>query len=161
MLSIKGGTEGENTTAQMAQGGRDIVEGQDSKSHWIAAFDSQPSGTDDDGLVKQTRDDEDGTTITTYGKTESDNGSKTTTFGKTENITENRTYGHTIGSAGGMTHGEQIANMTTGSHNLHAHGNIGVMSTQDMIRQERDVDLFNIYDIIIEDFKMRFCLLIY
>ena len=232
----EGGTEGESTTAQMAQGGQDVVNGTDTKGHWVAGFDSTPSGQND-GLVKQTRDQDDATTTTAYGKTESDTGSKTTTFGKTEsesdntaygktesesdttaygktesnagskttnfgktesesdttaygktesdtgsktttfgktesesdttaygkteNITEQRTYGQTIQKSGNVTHGEQIATTNEGSHNLHAHGNIGVTTTQKLIREQRDIDLFNLYDIIIEDFKMRFCILIY
>ena len=168
----EGGTQGEATTAQMAQGGRDVVTGADTKGHWIAGFDSAPSGQDD-GLVKQTRDQDDATTTTAYGKTESDNGSKTTTFGKTEsesdtnaygkteNISEQRTYGQTIQKAGNMTHGEQIATTNEGEHELHAHGNIGVTTTQKLIREQREIDLFNLYDIIIEDFKMRFCILVY
>ena len=168
----EGGTQGETTTAQMAQGGQDVVTGADTKGHWIAGFDSAPSGQDD-GLVKQTRDQDDATTTTAYGKTESDNGSKTTTFGKTEsesdttaygkteNVQETRTYGQTIQKAGNLTHGEQIATTNEGSHELHAHGNIGVTTTQKLIREQRDIELFNLYDIIIEDFKMRFCILVY
>ncbi len=41
------------------------------------------------------------------------------------------------------------------------HGNIGVTSTQSMIREQRDVVQFDIYDFIIQDFKGRFCLLVY
>ena len=220
----EGGTQGEATTAQMAQGGQDVVTGSDTKGHWVAGFNSAPSGQDD-GLVKQTRDQDDATTTTAYGKTESDNGSKTTTFGKTEsesdttaygktesdmgskttnfgktesssdataygktesgtgskttnfgktesesdttaygkteNVTEQRTYGQTIQKAGNITHGEQIATTNEGSHESHAHGNVGVTTTQKLIREQRDIDLFNLYDIIIEDFKMRFCILIY
>lgn len=40
-------------------------------------------------------------------------------------------------------------------------GNIGIMSTQDLIKQQREVVQFNIIDYIINDFKNRFCLLIY
>ena len=40
-------------------------------------------------------------------------------------------------------------------------GNIGVTTTQQMIEAERDVVKFNIVDYIVEDFKQRFCLLIY
>ena len=194
----EGGTEGESTTSQMAQGGQDVVTGSDTKGHWIAGFDSTASGQND-GLVKQTRDQDDANTTTAYGKTESDNGSKTTTFGKTEsgsdataygktesetgskttnfgktesesdttaygkteNVTETRTYGQTIQKAGNITHGEQIDTTNEGSHELHAHGNIGVTTTQKLIREQRDIELFNLYDIIIEDFKMRFCILIY
>lgn len=42
-----------------------------------------------------------------------------------------------------------------------AFGNIGVTTTQQMIEAERDVVKFNIVDYIVEDFKRRFCLLIY
>ena len=38
---------------------------------------------------------------------------------------------------------------------------IGVTTTQELIREQRDIDLFNLYDKIIEDFKMRFCILVY
>ena len=44
---------------------------------------------------------------------------------------------------------------------IHRAGNIGVTTTQKLIREEREIDLFNLYDIIIEDFKMRFCILVY
>lgn len=195
----EGGTQGENTTAQMSQGGQDVVTGSDTKGHWIAGFNPNTPVAPDDGLLKQTRDQDDATTTTTYGKTERDTGSKTTNFGKTENgsdatafgktesetgskttsfgktesesdttaygktenVTEQRTYGQTIQKAGNMTHGEQIDTTNSGQHTLHAHGNIGVTTTQKLIREQREIDLFNLYDIIIEDFKMRFCILVY
>ena len=197
--NTEGGTQGESSTGNLTLGGSDRVAGTDTKGHWIAGFDSAPVSASDDGLVKQTRDQDDATTTTTYGKTESTNetstttfgktengsdataygktesttGSSTTTFGKTENgsdataygktenITEQRTYGQTIGKTGGLTHGEQVRTTEEGSHELHAHGNIGVTTTQELIREQRAIDLFNLYDIIIEDFKMRFCILVY
>lgn len=160
MSRRNGGTETENTTSSVEQGGQDETTGTDTKGHWIAGFNSQPSGQDD-GLVKQTRDQDDATTTTEYGKTEDGTGSKTTTFGKTETNKDETTYGHTIGKTGGLTHGEQVATTNEGEHELHAHGNIGVTTTQKLIREQRDIDLFNLYDIIIEDFKMRFCILVY
>ena len=180
----EGGSETENTTSSVELGGQDQTTGTDTKGHWVAGFDSQPAGQND-GLVKQTRDQDDATTTTTYGKTEDGEGSKTTTFGKTntdtetttfgktetnkdettygktENVQETKTYGGTIGKTGGVTHGEQVATTNEGEHELHAHGNIGVTTTQKLIREQRNIDLFNLYDIIIEDFKMRFCILIY
>ena len=168
----EGGTESEATTGHSELSGSDEVIGEDTKGHWTAGFDSTASGQSD-GLVKQTRDQDDATTTTNYGKEEDSTGSKTTTFGKTENNTEElaygktenvqetRTYGQTIQKAGNMTHGEQIATTNEGSHELHAHGNIGVTTTQKLIREQRDIELFNLYDIIIEDFKMRFCILVY
>ena len=44
---------------------------------------------------------------------------------------------------------------------IHSRGNIGTMSTQEMVGRERDIANFNLYDIITEDFKQRFCLLVY
>ena len=196
-----GGTEGEATTHQLTNGGSDVVSGTDTKGHWIAGFDSQPVSADNDGLVKQTRDQDNATTTTQYGKTENGTGNKTTTFGKTvdtdssetttfgktvdtdssetttfgktetnkdettygrtENVQETKTYGETVNKTGGLTHGEQVQTTSDGEHELHAHGNIGVTTTQKLIREQRDIDLFNVYDIIIEDFKMRFCILVY
>ncbi len=40
-------------------------------------------------------------------------------------------------------------------------GNIGVTTTQQMIKEEREVQDFNIYDVIIQDFKHRFCVMVY
>lgn len=139
-----GGTEG--VTTSLAKTGQDSVTGTDTKGHWKAAFDSTASG-DDDGLVKETRDQDDGSTTTTYGNTET--GGSTTTFGKTQSITEGKTYG------------SQLSSSKSGTHTLRAHGNIGVTTTQEMIRQQREIEQFNLYDIIIDDFRNRFCILVY
>lgn len=173
MTRREGGTEGENTTSNIEQGGQDEVTGNDVKGHWVAGFNPGTPTPPSDGLLKQTRDEDDAHTITEYGKTEDETGTKTTTFGKTEtnkdettygrteNVQETKTYGETIGKTGGLTHGEQVATTNEGEHELHAHGNIGVTTTQKLIREQREIDLFNLYDIIIEDFKMRFCILVY
>ena len=139
-----GGTEG--VASSVAKTGQDSISGTDTKGHWKAGFDSTASG-DNDGLVKETRDQDDGTTTTVYGNTET--GSSTTTFGKTQSVTEGKTYG------------SQLATYRNGSHTLRAHGNIGVTTTQEMIRQQREIETFNIYDIIIDDFRNRFCILVY
>ena len=49
----------------------------------------------------------------------------------------------------------------TGSITTTRQGNIGVTSTQSLIKEQRDVVQFNIMDYIINDFKNRFCLLVY
>lgn len=181
-----GGTESEATTGSLDTSGSDTVSGTDTKGHWIAGFDATPSGQND-GLVKQTRDEDTASTTTAYGKEEDSTSSKTTTFGKTvdedttennsyeksedtttttaygkvENVTESKTYGQTIGRQESIAHGETVETTNEGSHELHAHGNIGVTTTQKLIREQRDIERFNLYDIITEDFKMRFCILIY
>lgn len=40
-------------------------------------------------------------------------------------------------------------------------GNIGVTTTQQMIEAERNIDQFNIYDYIVNNFKNAFCVLVY
>lgn len=144
-----GGTNTDSTSYSVQQGGHDTVSGTDTKGHWIAGFNSLPSSSNEDGLVKQTRDQDTASTTTTYGKTETGTGTQATQFGKTENAQETKTYG------------EQVATTNDGEHTLHAHGNIGVTTTQKLIKEQRQVDLFNVYDIIIEDFKMKFCILVY
>ena len=47
------------------------------------------------------------------------------------------------------------------SETIRAHGNIGVTTTMQMIKEQRDIVKFNLYDIITEEFKLRFCILIY
>lgn len=48
-----------------------------------------------------------------------------------------------------------------GTTDIRSFGNIGVTTTQQMIEQERETALFNIYDTIIQSFKHRFCVLVY
>ena len=40
-------------------------------------------------------------------------------------------------------------------------GNIGVTTTQQMIKEEREIDLFNIYREIANSFKKEFCIMLY
>ena len=40
-------------------------------------------------------------------------------------------------------------------------GNIGVVTTQSMIREEREISDFSIYDVIVQDFKEKFCVIVY
>lgn len=49
----------------------------------------------------------------------------------------------------------------TATRSGRAYGNIGVTTTQQMIEQERNISLFDIDHVIIDDFKKTFCLLIY
>lgn len=96
----------------------------------------------------------------------------------TGSLTEQNTAFNT----GLADHAKEITdndNVTTGSENTsenesgttkreltHArtgrtHGNIGVTTSQQMIQSEREVAMFNIYDIIAESFIENFCLIVY
>lgn len=46
-------------------------------------------------------------------------------------------------------------------HDLHMFGNIGVTTTQQMIKEQREVVQFNLTDYIVSDFKRHFCVMIY
>ena len=61
----------------------------------------------------------------------------------------------TLGST--ITHGGN----DTLTHNFSRHGNIGVTTSQQMITQEREVAQFNLIELIINEFKEQFCLLVY
>lgn len=41
------------------------------------------------------------------------------------------------------------------------HGNIGVTTTQQMIKEEREIADWSLYQVIIDDFKTRFCIMVY
>lgn len=55
----------------------------------------------------------------------------------------------------------QISASRTATRRGRAYGNIGVTTTQQMIEQERNISLFDIDHVIIDDFKKTFCLMIY
>ena len=135
-----GGTDTNGNTK--TKSGSNSTSGSATNGHWVAGFDSSPSGGSD-GLVKQTRDEGNRSETTTQRETETDNGSYT--YGKTDTL----------------RHGETVENKNNNIHFLHAHGNIGVTTTQKLIKEERQIDRFNPYDMIIEDYKMRFCILVY
>ena len=42
-----------------------------------------------------------------------------------------------------------------------AYGNIGVTTTQQMLDAERKTALYNIIDVIVSEFKARFCIMVY
>ena len=75
--------------------------------------------------------------------------SGSTTYGKTN--TNTTRYGHTNNNAFSKNDTE----------NIRAFGNIGVTTTQQMIEQERETAKFNIFQVILDEFKQRFCVLVY
>ena len=53
------------------------------------------------------------------------------------------------------------ASDTSSIHTGRVHGNIGVMSTQELLKRELELDKFNVYNQIVDMFLREFCLLIY
>ena len=75
-------------------------------------------------------------------------------------------HGHsqtlTHGLQNTFLHGEQVDNDATMTRRSTIHGNIGVTTSQQMLEQELEVTpKLNIFSIIIESFKNRFCLMVY
>lgn len=78
-----------------------------------------------------------------------------------ETVTDSGTRSQTTSSTDSRTQsGTDTGTVETEYTDLEQ-GNIGVTTTQQMIQAERDLVRFNIYDLIIDDFKQRFCVLIY
>ena len=69
----------------------------------------------------------------------------------------------TVNNSSGVTYGHTNVNSYNKNDNetIRAHGNIGVTTTQQMIDQERKTAEFNIYNVIANEFKQRYCLLVY
>lgn len=75
--------------------------------------------------------------------------------------TENGSITNT--ETGKDTENENVNGGRTGRHTRmgRAHGNIGVTTSQQMIQSERDLVVFNLYDVIAESFIENFCLMVY
>lgn len=86
-----------------------------------------------------------------------------TTNGYTAGFNDAGTYANvpaskTVSSLGSTVSSERDF---TDSRTMHARGNIGVTTTQEMITQEREVAQFNLINHIVNDIKNQFCLLVY
>lgn len=131
-----GGNQTETkTTSKSAYNELDFVDTDRTVTDLENSSDTQTQGTSQETHT----DSKTGKTI----KDVTENGTVTETNNKLvdEHSTETETVGHT--------------------ETLSVHGNIGVMSTQDMIMKQREVVLFNVTDVIIEQFIERFFLLVY
>lgn len=65
-----------------------------------------------------------------------------------------------VNSALGIS--DSTSNSTSaGKHEGHLHGNIGVTTNQQMIREEREIVKFNLYDYILDSFVKTFCVMLY
>lgn len=140
----KAGTD-TNTTTPLAE-------------HYQAAYDSAASG-DNDGLVKTERDEGETVNETVYGTTNTTNGS--TTHGHKVTNSHGETITHGFGSTDTETGSVTFGNTMTHNHDLNIHGNIGTVTTQQMIKEQREIVTFNFYDVMIRDFMERFCILVY
>ena len=59
------------------------------------------------------------------------------------------------------TYGDNSRGESSDTGTLRTYGNIGVTTTQQMLESERKTVLYNIYDTIVNQFKQRFCIMVY
>ena len=133
-----------NTTSNSNQGS-----GTDSQTttNEITAFDSNALVTHDRSATTG----QNSSTLTQSG-TETQSG--------TDTLTDDTTITNTESKTGSFTHGEKIAD--SASRESHIHGNIGVTTSQQMLQSELEIsEKLNIYDYIVQEFKRRFCILVY
>lgn len=155
-------TSSSNTTNKTTGKGNGTKSGSDESTEKVSAYNStdfQNRGKTNSSSneTNTTNNEEDftgtGTVNNSGTKTTTGNGNASNSGTKTsENSTDetNNVSRETIDSNSGETMHEQTET-----------GNIGVTMTQQMITAEREIAMFNIIDFIINDFKERFCLLIY
>lgn len=97
--------------------------------------------------------------------TDRDDGSTDSDASGTRTENETGTSSETITSSNTGNDTQQGSNAENESIGESVHtrrtGNIGVTTTQQMIREERDVATFSTYKYIVNSFKQRFCLLVY
>lgn len=89
----------------------------------------------------------------------------TNTYNNREQRTVNEdtsTEATSVGKAESSRSGTSVSQNEEGrTYERTEQGNIGVTTTQQMIKEEREVSDFSIYDVIVQDFKERFCVIVY
>lgn len=83
--------------------------------------------------------------VTTYGLKENNKNNATDTI--TPNLTETRT--------------PNLTEVRTPELENHIHGNIGVTTSQQMLKSELDLALWNLYENIVNLFKAEYCIMTY
>ena len=114
--------------------------------------------------------------VSAYDSTDFQNREKTNSTASENNSTESaedfsgsgkvtnsgtKTIANTADETNNVSRETSDNNTDETTHEQSETGNIGVTMTQQMISAEREIAVFNIIDFIINDFKERFCLLIY
>lgn len=90
------------------------------------------------------------------------NSSNRAQSGEIDTETEEKSNGTVTGSGNTSRNTDRSgSDDETRDYTRREQGNIGVTTTQQMIREERDIDTFNLMDYIINDFKNHFCILVY
>ncbi len=101
--------------------------------------------------------------VTTYNSTNTENGKSSGETDWSDSTTQ--TGGTTTTQTGGTTTINDNDTTDTGTVNTaytrYLRGNYGQTTTQQMINEQREVVKFNLYNYIIQQFKERFCIMVY
>jgi hypothetical protein len=104
------------------------------------------------------------------GTTENDSNGSSTSKAKSAAFNSPTLYEHENGENSGTSHSATTmsntgtvdgTNKRTNKRETHIHGNIGVTTAQQMINEERKLQAFDIYKHITQEFKERFCVMVY
>lgn len=86
----------------------------------------------------------------------------TENYDRHEDWTDGGKYAHRVAGFNEGAQADANSGDSTSTHSGHVHGNIGVTMAQDMIRAEIDLRTqYDIAHIICDEFKRRFCLMVY
>ena len=159
-------TDAGTTSGQMSQ--TTVLDGTQSSSgtnsqtvsHNVTGFDTNSYSPDTQdvtsGSGSETVNTDDETTVT---------GSTSGTSGNTRTIENDRTTGNTrtLNTTRTLSNTETGTSSGTDSEDVTRveQGNIGVTTTQAMIREQREIVQFNLYEYITNSFKRQFCLMVY
>lgn len=101
--------------------------------------------------------------ISNYDRTETKTGRGTGTGSGNGNRKEKIAAFNALDVVNRSEENTTTGNTTTynNSEETRTSGNIGVTTTQQMIKQERNISDFSIYNVIAEDFKKEFCIMVY
>lgn len=82
-------------------------------------------------------------------------------WSETDTNSTRRTVNDTGSESGSTTESGTTSGNESEEYTRVEQGNIGVTSTQQLIKEEREVAMFEIDEVIINDFKKQFCILVY
>lgn len=133
--NLEGSEEGENSDSR-------TISGSDQTSGTSETTTSKPGYNSNDLVITEKQN---GTTSGTSTTSTTDAGSGTNSVARSQQITGSDSENETVG--------ETLHTRRT--------GNIGVTSSQQLLREERDVAVFSTIKYIVNSFKKRFCLLVY
>lgn len=138
------------------------ISSQYSWKHMVSTITAEYDPIENYNRYEETADDSSGTT--TYQSHNSNDNTRNSTdkvygYNDITSPADDSTTNETSTATG--TDAGNGSSTSTSTRTGHVHGNIGVMTTQQMLKEEREAAMYNIYREIAEDFKRRFLIWVY